>query len=1848
MPDTAVDYDAIASQFGGKDYIAGPEAKAPAADYDSLASKFGGKDYVAPKPVDYDALASTFGGKDVSAPKTRVEMEATAPIGSKVPIPAGLRESPSFFETIEAAAKPVSNFVLGAGRRSAAKIAEGVRELAPVPVMDSAGPSFLRPAGVHGLPEFQSDEAGLHAARGVSDIISGIAPLAAPAIVAGVIAAPVATAVGLGVGAASKYVASAAAKSAGVRPEYANLIGDIAMLGSGALTSGWAGLFDKIDAHNAAAEELVAKEGATGKAAQAASTILGADWIPVQIGGKNYTVEPSPAAPPSADLTGSAESLARPQYRVVDAGGKIVKAGNGQTVSEFLGTNGAKPAGADASTHIAGDLDAAYSDTVAARAEAQSAVDQAKNAGKEDLYAQAAVKDADARLSEIQKQRAQLGAEGTQLPQDQRPAGAGPTFETRAVSPEEIKTGTVVRDKGGREFTVATVNPTGRVTFKGADGETRVAQAPAFAKRMVAIAVPTPAQPVAEGEQSFSPEDLKAAQPQEQPISQVLPPAQSAQPEQTQQAQPESIPLSPTAIPAAPATAQGEGNALHVDKLEQAAEAIAPNTTPVQTPPGPQVPGPDTGFGRIGEMGAGITDSMYAMLWDKVQTGDVTEAGAPSAVLQGAKLIRDAGGLRTPEEFTLYTREYASIPRGQGFQRAMGELIGKFSPKPQFHHQVTQTESGLSPEGHRAEVVDALRRGEEVPAAVRAEYPDVSDKGEVSASIPVEKGVVASAKDQEQQTLPDHGQPFVDRKIPKQMEDDAAYRNYGNSRSYEVLMNRVYRAYEKIKANMPLDATDHEAVQAFTGHENPTRADVEDAIKYTIGVTREAIGDDATAALHRLYRGETELSEKQHDALKDLSGVPIEAKAEQPLESVKVTPPKQVSSSAQPAQEEVVKSPQAVESPTIEGEESNAAAADFEDGVPIVGIPETRASEVGNGTTEHHSYAINEEPRSHEARVPRQATTPTSPSAPKPSSAPATIPVVTTTLGKLRDDVLRVVAPAARSKGAREISYPLREMWSELSRRDDQALAALRQARKMFASEPREKNFDFINRIETGQSQKTLPRQVIADVIRTMLDRPLNDIRALGTGQLQNFYENYFPHAWKDPAKAVDAIAEFLAKRPMQGPKSFLKKRTMVTFADGIKAGLEPVSDNPVDLVLAKIHEENKYLLSHVAMNQMKARGQIQYVDSFQKAPAGYQRINDAIATVFGKPTITISEAYDKEVMDRLNDLAKSLGIRHTRKVSLRSLGKAHNPGGQVETKFGSPESVLAHEIGHQIEYKYGISKILNGPGIAKELRDLADLRFAGQQPSAFYKSYVRGTDEKMANAIAALVYTPELFKDTAPQVWDMLRDELWSHPELRPIFDIKPSLVLATNKAEVSAGGLVIKGAYWAREDRATIVNNSLSPGIRGRFMPYDLYMGAGNLLNQAQLGFSAFHLGTTAMEAMISRDAMAVRQLAAGRAIEAAKSHLSAVAAPFTYAIQGDKMLKEWMRPGTQGGDFAALVDAVVKAGGRANQDKLYETNQADKIAENFAKRGWNAEGIRNVGVAALRVVPAIVDLSSRPLMRYYIPRLKLGAFADLARFELSRLSEGSTAQDAQAALSRAWDSIDNRLGQLVYDNLFWDKTAKDLAMASVRAVGWNVGSLREVGGALLDTVEQIRRVADRGGTVRETAPGSGEYTEGGPEPPQVTNRMAYLVAGVIRTALMGGLLFYLLTGKTPQRLKDYFFPLGHSMPGFLKDMVNWSTHPWDTAASKVHPMIPMIYDNLTNTHHIESKRRGISLTVPITKAHWDEMKRYIELGQFDLNQTLPISIRNVIVGGPPKDTDIYQALGMPKAPLAVRDGE
>jgi len=831
------------------------------------------------------------------------------------------------------------------------------------------------------------------------------------------------------------------------------------------------------------------------------------------------------------------------------------------------------------------------------------------------------------------------------------------------------------------------------------------------------------------------------------------------------------------------------------------------------------------------------------------------------------------------------------------------------------------------------------------------------------------------------------------------------------------------------------------------------------------------------------------------------------------------------------------------------------------------------------------------------------------------------------------DDIAKMLWPSLVDRSSKLASLIIRGHIGELARRTDQAEHSVRTARKYFNRQPAADNFDFINRMETGQKQKSPYLDTVAKLLRDLYNDRRDMVQALGTGKLRNFYENYFAHIWAKPERAKTVMQAFFGKRPLEGGKSFLKKRTYPTIADGLAAGLKPLTDNPVTMTLLKIREMDKYVAGHRILKDpaMAAR----YVDARDgKAPFGYRQLQDPIGTVYGQSIQQISEFPNEGLWTGLHKVADALGIKHDRGfLSLgEAVGRADKAGGGIKTLHGSAEDVVAHEIGHQIDWLAGSGKrfVLEYPDAAtvgrlkrayatlkdkasapadrtaarvdlknlkgaiaqrkefqKQLRDLADLR-GGR------KEYTRKREEKMAQLAEMWVGSRELFERTAPKVYAEWKKFLDENPKLHALRDIEGNTEVTAIAQPYDVGGLVIKGHWYLPDGAARMVDNYLSPGL-SRYAPFRAAMGLNNVMNLFNLGLSGFHLTKTAFEATISKGSIGLEQIARGHPIEGARNLVAAPAAPFTAWVSGSKYLKEWYTPGSQGSVIGKIMNDLTSGGARARLDQMYRTT----IAENMVK----AMSQGNLPGAAIRAPFAGMEALTRLIMDEVVPRMKMGTMADMAAADLARLGPNAAYADVQRVMAETVNSVDNRMGEVARDNFFTHRYVKDLSMFMMRADQYFLGTVREIGGAAVDVVRQPIN-AMRGEPVN-------------------LKRLSYIGSMLMFHMAYAALYQYLHTGKWPEEGEDYFYPKngqtdehGHaertSLMSYVKDVHSFARHPVTTLENKVAPAITLFSELLRNSDfwHVQIQNPDDS---PLARAG--------EVGKFVAKQFEPRSIENAL---------------------------
>jgi len=196
-------------------------------------------------------------------------------------------------------------------------------------------------------------------------------------------------------------------------------------------------------------------------------------------------------------------------------------------------------------------------------------------------------------------------------------------------------------------------------------------------------------------------------------------------------------------------------------------------------------------------------------------------------------------------------------------------------------------------------------------------------------------------------------------------------------------------------------------------------------------------------------------------------------------------------------------------------------------------------------------------------------------------------------------------------------------------------------------------------------------------------------------------------------------------------------------------------------------------------------------------------------------------------------------------------------------------------------------------------------------------------------------------------------------------------------------------------------------------------------------------------------------------------------------------------------------------------------------------------------------------------KPLFEMYIPRLKIGMFfkeyslalqeraADLARGKVTRPELART----------VWDFVENRLGEMNFDNLFWDRTFKTSLQLLIRSVTWKLGNIRAFGRAITEqSVEFASAFAEK-------------------RAPRLTQEFAWAWGLVATTAAMAATTMYLATGEMPSELIDFVYPKVSkdgkrvSLPTYFRDVFSLAHSPIQYVAHSSAGYISRLWEVLQN---------------------------------------------------------------------------
>jgi len=796
------------------------------------------------------------------------------------------------------------------------------------------------------------------------------------------------------------------------------------------------------------------------------------------------------------------------------------------------------------------------------------------------------------------------------------------------------------------------------------------------------------------------------------------------------------------------------------------------------------------------------------------------------------------------------------------------------------------------------------------------------------------------------------------------------------------------------------------------------------------------------------------------------------------------------------------------------------------------------------------------------------------------------------------DQILKIFAPAARGKKAKFSANVLRGEQGKVHVDYMKAERALKEAKKYFDSKTDAEITEFIDNGERGRPQKDTRIQKFSDTMETIVKDRREKIQRLGKGKLVTFHKHYFPRIWDMSFKDAGSKVRNLFsrdKKPLEGGKSFLKRRSFEFYKDAIDAGLRPKSRNPVDTLIHKVQEMDQFIIANSFLDSLKESHNKIFVPATGKSkpPKSWVRLPDEVGTVYGPPERIMPEYVDKSMYNGLLGVAKKLGVKHERKAGFgrkKALGLAYKGSKKVETQYATELSVLAHEIGHQLDFKYDLWNTLfkreSGKGFKpgrSEFRAIAEL--TGDRPGATKKV------EKMAQVVEAYVHAPARMKEVAPRAFEEFEKFLEKHPDVKGLKDIRPGIELEKLTTDIDLGGYVLKGHWYVPEEIGTVINNYLKKGLREKSGIYRGAMEGANLLNQVTLGMSGFHAVMTTVTMMESKWSTAMNKIAKKQYGSAVKDIITAPAAPIEALREGTKLYKEALVDGTYP-ELRPFVEMAMEGGHRFEVPSQYKSQ--------FAKRMIKALKKGNVVTAALNSPFALIEAAAWPTMQWLVPRYKSGLFMKLARMEMKKHPNMTPEMRVEKA-AKIIDTVDNRLGQLVYDNIFWNKTAKDIGHLLVRSVGWNLGSFRELLGAGKDlTVNSVK-----------AAMGKKSPT---------SYRIAYPLAMLAFDALLGATLTYTFTGEGPKEWRDYFYPRNGEtdedgkpmrivIPSYTKDIFAYGIQPGSTILHKANPLVTVAWDMLQNEDFFNTE---------IRHANDPFVKQLKDLAEFGLKEAQPFSIQ------------------------------
>lgn len=438
---------------------------------------------------------------------------------------------------------------------------------------------------------------------------------------------------------------------------------------------------------------------------------------------------------------------------------------------------------------------------------------------------------------------------------------------------------------------------------------------------------------------------------------------------------------------------------------------------------------------------------------------------------------------------------------------------------------------------------------------------------------------------------------------------------------------------------------------------------------------------------------------------------------------------------------------------------------------------------------------------------------------------------------------------------------------------------------------------------------------------------------------------------------------------------------------------------------------------------------------------------------------------------------------------------------------------------------------------------------------------------------------------------------------------------------------GLVKTGEYYIEKNVGRLVNNHLSRDLIRESSIGRGLMNLKNLYTAAELGLSGYHASAIALEGVSSDIGRGFRKLVnlglKGDFKSAGEGIMDILKAPFspkTTFSMGRNTIKLATEAEFEKSDFGKkflqanplakeYVHDLFMGGGLMKQSADLKANTYKSMKEHAGKDNY-------IG-AALRAIPALNEMVMSPLFDHYIPAMKVGMF--MKEFPLAlKEQEASIAsgKTTRAEVARKTvDFIDDRLGEMNFDNLFWNRTFKTSMQLMLRSVTWKLGNLRAMGGAPIEQAMEFYNAAKE------------------KRAPNLSPKVAWVLGLATMQTALSTVTQYMFTGTYPQTVKDLIAPRLNKdddkqrmiLPTYVKDVMHLKYKgPVDYATSSLSGDIGKLGDIWSNSDFQKYQ---------IYNPHDDVLDKAKDIGEYVLPKPISISSLQKSI----KEGDSYPQMAM-----------